>query len=241
MALALHSPKRRASLPARAHIQAATPASSLKRSAVVIAATLTVLWNVQPSASVESEGAAVRIRILDYARIPKHVIAQAQRRATDIYRTIGVQIRWQATVRPREASSLSPESLAEPSDFAIIVLSQDMSRCQSVAPDVVGMAIVPPQGGGRIAYVLFDRVRLVARAAQSDVTDILGMVMAHEIGHLMLPYGSHSDNGLMRADWNVKELHRPMRAAFDFTIQQGHMIRSHLRQWAPVPSANATQ
>jgi hypothetical protein len=37
-----------------------------------------------------------------------------------------------------------------------------MSRRLKIARDAVGMAIVPPQGGGRIAYVLFDRVTLAA-------------------------------------------------------------------------------
>ena len=29
--------------------------------------------------------------------------------------------------------------------------------------------------------------------------------MAHEIGHLLLPYG-HSATGLMRADWEAKDM-----------------------------------
>ena len=200
-----------------------------KHSAVVIAATLTILWNV-PLAATESEGRDVRIRILDYARIANDVIAQAQQRVTDIYRTIGVQIRWQVTICPPDPSSSGDETLTEPSDFVLIVLSPNMTRRLKVARDVVGMAIVPPQGGGRIAYVLFDRVTRIARAARSDVTEILGMVMAHEIGHLMLPDGSHSDSGLMRADWKLKELHRPLLPAFEFTIPEGETIRRHLQR-----------
>jgi hypothetical protein len=116
-----------------------------------------------------------------------------------------------------------------------------MSRRLKVAPDVMGMAIVTAQGGGRIAYVLFDRVMKAARAARSGVTDILGVVMAHEIGHLMLPDGSHSDSGLMRADWKTKELHRPLPPAFKFTIPQGEAIRHRFRRLAPASSANDTR
>jgi hypothetical protein len=213
---------------------------SWKRNAAVIAATLTVLWSV-PLAATESEAPDVRIRILDYAPIANDVLAQAQQRVTDIYKIIGVQVWWQATVRPLDPSTSGADTLTEPSEFVLIVLSPNMSRRMKVARDVVGMAIVPPQGGGRIAYVLFDRVTRVARAARSDVTDVLGRVMAHEIGHLMLPDGSHSGSGLMRADWNIKELHRPLHSAFEFTIPQGETIRRRLRGSVPVSSANDTR
>jgi hypothetical protein len=213
---------------------------SSKRSAVVIAATLTILWNV-PLAAAESEVPDVRIRILDYARIADDVIAHAQQRVSDIYKSIGVEMRWQVTVRPLDPSSSFADSLTEPSEFVLIMLSPRMSRRLKVAPDALGLAVVPPQGDGHIAYVLFDRVTRVAKAARSDVTDILGMVMAHEIGHLMLPDGSHSDSGLMRADWNIKELRRPLHPAFEFTIPQGETIRRHVRRRAPVVAANHSQ
>ena len=211
---------------------------SWKRNAAVIAATLTVLWSV-PLAATESEAPDVRIRILNYARIANDVIAQAQQRVTDIYKIIGVQVRWQVTLCPPDPCSSVADTLTEPSDFVLIVLSPNMSRGLKVARNVVGMAIVPPQGGGRIAYVLFDRVTRVARVARLDVSDMLGMVMAHEIGHLMLPDGSHSDSGLMRADWTIKELHRPLHPAFEFTRPEGEAIRRHLQRSAPVPVSSA--
>jgi len=213
---------------------------SWKRNAAVIAATLIVLWSV-PLAATESEAPDVRIRILDYARIATDVIGHAQQRVTDMYETIGVQMRWQITLCPPDPTASAAETLTEASDFVLIVLSPNMSRRLKIAPNVLGMAIVQPQGGGRIAYVLFDRVARVARAARSDVTDLLGRVMAHEIGHLMLPDGSHSASGLMRADWNMKELQRPLHSAFEFTISQGEAIRRRFRRLAPASSANNTQ
>jgi hypothetical protein len=213
---------------------------SWTRNAVVIAATLTILWNV-PLAATESETSDVRIRILDYARIANDVLAQAQQRVTDIYIGIGVQIRWQVTALPLDPSSSGADTVTEPSEFVLIVLSPNMSRRLKIARDAVGMAIVPPQGGGRIAYVLFDRVTLAARAARSDVPDVWGRVMAHEIGHLMLPDGSHSGSGLMRADWKIKELHRPLHSAFEFTNSQGEAIRRRFRRLAPASSANDTR
>ena len=205
---------------------------SMKRKAVVIAATLTIIWNV-PLGSMDMEAREVRIRILDYAKIADEVIAQAQQRVADIYKIIGVQIRWQVPFRPLEESASVANTLTERSDFVIIVLSPEMSRHLKIAPDALGMAIVSPPGGGRIAYVLFHRVRLAARDARSSATDVLGMVIAHELGHLMLPDGAHSNKGLMRAKWNITELRRPRRPAFDFTNPQAEAIRGRDRRELP--------
>jgi hypothetical protein len=111
---------------------------SWTRNAVVIAATLTILWNV-PLAATESETSDVRIRILDYARIANDVLAQAQQRVTDIYIGIGVQIRWQVTALPLDPSSSGADTVTEPSEFVLIVLSPNMSRRLKIARDAVGM------------------------------------------------------------------------------------------------------
>lgn len=213
---------------------------SFKRNVVVIAAALTVLWSVSLSAAEGPETPVVRIRILDYAQIPNEAIARAQERVTDIYSAIGVHAQWQRTVRPLETSR-GRATVPDARELFVIVVTPDMSRRQNVAPDVVGAAIVSPLDGGRVAYVLFDRIALVAKASGSSTTDIMGVVIAHEVGHLMLPHGSHSNGGLMRANWNVRELRRTSRPEFAFTSGQGEIIRHRLQRWVPLPSINATQ
>jgi hypothetical protein len=206
---------------------------SWRRNAFVVA-TLIILCTGAPAAA-ESAAPAVTIRILDYAGIAKDVIANAQERVAAIYGVVGVQIRWQVTRCKLDSSSSSADTFTEPAEFVLIVLSSNMSRRLKVAPDVMGMAIVPAQGAGHIGYVLFDRVTRAAWASRSDVTDISGLVIAYEIGHLMLPDESHSDSGLMRAKWNFRELQRPLHPAFMFTIPQGEAIRRSLRRRAPGP------
>jgi hypothetical protein len=59
--------------------------------------------------------------------------------------------------------------------------------------------------------------------------DVMGLVMAHEIGHLLLPYG-HSRTGLMRPNWDIGDLqstHNP--TMFAFTPEQADVIRERLR------------
>jgi hypothetical protein len=52
--------------------------------------------------------------------------------------------------------------------------------------------------------------------------------MAHEMGHLLLPANSHSQGGVMRADWDSEHLLRMVKGVLQFTPEQGELIRSHV-------------
>jgi hypothetical protein len=57
---------------------------------------------------------------------------------------------------------------------------------------------------------------------------LLGVVIAHEIGHLLLPYGSHSASGLMQGDWDSRQFLLARTRRLWFTAQQAELIRAHL-------------
>jgi hypothetical protein len=57
---------------------------------------------------------------------------------------------------------------------------------------------------------------------------ILGHVIAHEMGHLLLPPNSHSQSGVMNADWDSEQLLRMVKGLLQFTPEQGELIRSHV-------------
>lgn len=80
----------------------------------------------------------------------------------------------------------------------------------------------------RVAYVFYDRVQQVARRYQTSDGSVLGVAIAHEIGHLLLPYGSHSSSGLMKAVWDNRQFFLARGGLLRFTAQQAALIRSHL-------------
>ena len=44
-------------------------------------------------------------------------------------------------------------------------------------------------------WIAFARIQQLARLSRADVSDVLGSVMAHEIGHVFLPPGAHALTG----------------------------------------------
>lgn len=63
-------------------------------------------------------------------------------------------------------------------------------------------------GTGTLATVFVDRIAVMADRGRADRWALVGRVMAHEIGHLLLGTNAHSGTGLMREIWTLAELTR---------------------------------
>ena len=185
-------------------------------------------------AAAGSNELSMTIRVYDYQHLPLASIARAQQRVTDIYSTIGVRTEWREVTRPSQAQGFDPKTIPDAEDLLVIVLRPEMSRHKQFSDNVLGSAVVTPHDGGRIAYVLFDRLKEMAKVAAADPMDAMGVVIAHELGHLMLPGQGHSSMGLMRATWSPRELRSAFEGQMAFTTEQGISIRSRLLRMASV-------
>jgi hypothetical protein len=67
------------------------------------------------------------------------------------------------------------------------------------------------------------RILELARRHGDDYRRLLGQTIAHEVGHLLLPAGSHADRGIMQAHLGVRAY-----SASHFTREQGVVIRARL-------------
>jgi hypothetical protein len=81
--------------------------------------------------------------------------------------------------------------------------------------------------GGRTS-VFYDRIVEQALAKQRSLAGLLGTVMAHEIGHMLLPDMVHSTNGLMRSGWDDEDLMHAQVGALRLTREQVDQIHARL-------------
>jgi hypothetical protein len=164
----------------------------------------------------------VTIHVTDNANLSPTELAGAEAYATAAYRAAGLHIVWSsAPWNPEAEHSAGPRSI----DVRLVIVPRDMAekkcRAEKLGDSVLGVAISgASEARGRIAYILYDRIARVAALRQTPFVRALGHVMAHEIGHLLIGVNSHSDEGLMRADWNTRE-RRPQT----FTTSQVQQIR----------------
>jgi hypothetical protein len=91
--------------------------------------------------------------------------------------------------------------------------------------DTMGIAM-PHLGSGDHAAVFLSRVRETAarNVGIIDVSNLLGYVMAHEIGHLLLHSTTHSSGGLMRGEFRPADLKKAGQRQLRFTPEQADAI-----------------
>jgi hypothetical protein len=82
----------------------------------------------------------------------------------------------------------------------------------------MGVALRKPSGA--TAQIFFTQVQAFARSCQADVSTLLAYVIAHEIGHLLLPRTPHSATGLMKADWDRALVREATAGSLTFTNAQ---------------------
>ena len=157
---------------------------------------------------------SVVLYLANEAGISPDIVSDARQEVDRIYAQIGVRVIW------AEHPTGSPKD-------PIIILPPTTGR--EAGPRALGFAVRGANtSGGRLAYVFYDRVEPLARTHQMSDASLLGVAIAHEIGHLLLPYGSHSPRGLMQADWDDRQFVLARARLLRFTAQQAKQIRAHL-------------
>src|SRR5262245_22994544 len=169
----------------------------------------------------------ITVQIHDYSRVPAESLSSAIGMVTRMYEGIGVRIKWKGMIRweGRQPKYEREDESHEAAQVTVIILNAKMALRGQVAPDVLGFAAVPEEGMGSIAYAIYPRVRSIALEMPASEGTLLGFVMAHEIGHLMLPRRSHSETGLMHSNWDIRELSRVDLQKLQFSEQQADRIR----------------
>lgn len=79
------------------------------------------------------------------------------------------------------------------------------------------------------AYAFYGRIVDLAEHNGAEVAKMLGHVIAHEIGHLLLPYDSHAPRGVMRAEWDREQFEDMFKGLLTFPPEQAALIRTQVR------------
>ena len=132
--------------------------------------------------AVDTATARVTIRLDDLAGTPAHDLEAAKSEMSRVFHAAGVDVHWiDTTATPR------------PGELTLILLKHNAEQAGERG-DVAGQAF---RAVSR-AYVYCDQLDTVTKRLPVDANMILGRVMAHEVGHLLLPPNSHSRIGIMR-------------------------------------------
>ena len=148
-------------------------------------------------------------------------VVAAEGVAAEIYRNIGIELRWQSQCRAAQLDA--PASQAFPN--LVMLGMRWVERAPATTTPLAIAAATPFQYTGTRIVLFTDRVRDTLRQDDFIGVAVLGHVLAHEIGHVLLGNDEHADGGIMKAYWSASDKtgmrHRPLR----FTNNEADMMR----------------
>ena len=186
-------------------------------STFLMAAVVAGLTNTaQATGTSSAKALTLPVTVFDYANIPPQWLRLAKEEMSRIYGDIGVAITWQ------DADSDARTGLI------VLILQESQSIKERIPPSVMGYSSGTADEGGRVAYVLYTRMDefRLEQVPAIHRANLLGYLMAHEVGHLLLPVQSHSPTGIMRAQWSRTDLELAQQGRLRFTRDQAQSIRS---------------
>jgi hypothetical protein len=184
--------------------------------ASVLAMVAVAGWSHPAGAQVSS----VTLQLRNDAGLPGNVVAEAEAAVTGIYAKAGVDLSW-SSMRAGRMVVILPGLPAE-------TIEQETTEKMDHAPARMGFAVSSETERGHVAYILADRVSAAASRYRVRMAAALGAVIAHEVGHLLLPFNAHSKTGIMRAVWTQADFVKASRGHLLFTEEQSARIRGGL-------------
>jgi hypothetical protein len=154
--------------------------------------------------------AALTVRIYNTSGIPVPELLAARRAIEATFQDTGLDLILRHCGRPLfpdEAADSCSESL-KPLEMVVRIIKAP-SDDPTTQPEACGVAyVIKETDRGWLATAFSDRVADAATRVRVDAGTLLGLVVAHELGHLLLGSGYHGWTGVMRADWPTELIDR---------------------------------
>lgn len=170
----------------------------------------------------------ITIGVHNYAQVGSGVLLKAERATSQALRNAGISVVWltcsTSEISPTDAGCAN---LVGPLRIDLHIESKPTAGRLRQKGDVFGIAAEGGEGEfGCDAWVFYDQVKDSATETGLSLPQILGGIIAHELGHLLLGANSHSRTGLMRAHWSREELLAADLGELGFSNPERERIRN---------------
>jgi hypothetical protein len=169
-----------------------------------------------------AENGPIRICVQHRGLVNNFVMARAQTVANAVFSDADIQIEWLPSRRCTNASD------------NVIRIEMDSAAPYSFGPETMAYAL-PYSSTGTTIHVFYDRV---VQDHHDMPAEVLGHVIAHEIGHVLEGVARHSPNGLMKPHWGLKDYWRMKNPRLFFAGEDVELMHLHL-QSVPTGGVNS--
>jgi len=209
-------------------------------------------WTLFYGGLVPSVGAAeprLIVQVNNLAGFEQTTVAKAEKIVTGIFHELGVQLLWQSARDPETVQAGSGSSSGH---YALrINLVASRPTAMGLHKDAAGLAGPPGNGQpGVVAWVFQPTLeKLIERTPRLTqqwgrrlaLNVLLGHVIAHEMGHLLLGSAEHSGSGIMTQRWDLDKVRLACTGSLRFSPQQSGKIRATVQAMNSVDCVSASR
>jgi len=193
-------------------------------------------------AHAESSAVNLTVSVFNDAGVEPSVWSQAQSRATEIMRHSGISLNWlDCGSRASRMPDPNCSAISYPTHLSVRVVP----KVSPIKEHIFGQTFQDAAGEGNYVLVYYPSIETFRAPTTVPTGELLGCVIAHELGHLLLGTASHSATGLMSAVWQDPELQQAARSNLFFTGREGERMRfrfaaatARLRKLSEQPSVS---
>jgi hypothetical protein len=183
------------------------------------------------SSSSESLLTPITVDVFNDAGVPSPVLKSAELEAERIFNAAHIQIRLRNCMLAENWPPADPgcHGVRGPNHLSLRILP----GANHQNADIFGVAFLAADGTGAYGDVFYASVEKLQTEGHCNVARLLGHVMAHEIGHLLIGSHAHASWGIMAAKWHNQELRRLEMGTLFFTAEQEKSMCSRLHAGSP--------
>ena len=165
----------------------------------------------------------MNVSVCNLGGLPESDVARAKAEVEAVFHPVEVEIEWKSCDEYRPSATVGEA-------WFLIRLRNDKPPVMRSASslDAMGRAYIGESGDCYLADAYFKAVQKLAAAHDADADALLGFVIAHELGHLLLGEG-HVPDGVMQAQWGGAAVKALERRWLQFNPAQRDRIQSKLR------------
>jgi hypothetical protein len=167
---------------------------------------------------------SVTVRLYSDVQLSTQTLSQAEQEATRIFRQAGIETVW---VQCKPSPSPTDPRCEFPPGSKLLAM-RIVPKALNAADSIFGMAFLSQEGHGAYGDVFYESVETLHQQCNASVPRVLGHVMAHELGHLLLGSNAHTEIGIMRPHWFSEQLRAVERGALFFSPEQARLMRNRL-------------
>jgi hypothetical protein len=185
-----------------------------------------LLWGTMAMADAgNSKLPKITVLVNNSAGVSRTVLRKAEFDAGQIFHAAGVEIEWEDC----QSGAVVDVCQQVPGANQLVLVLHIVPTGRTSTDSVFGVAFLGEGGIGRYCNVFFDRVEETERESGTGAAHLLGAVVAHELGHLLLGSHAHAHAGIMTPTWQEQSLRAIEMGTFFFTREQSAFMRARLQ------------